>query len=404
MLNFAGNAVKFTNKGKIILRAVLLDQADDELLVRFEVEDTGIGIAADKLQQLFQSFEQGDVSTTRKYGGSGLGLAITRQLASLMRGEVGVDSTPGLGSTFWFTARLARGSGQTAGNDATVASDAETKLRIRGQGARLLVAEDNEINREVALELLHSVGLDADTAVNGREAIEMACAKDYDLILMDLQMPEVDGIEAARTILARPDRQSVPILAMTANVFEDDLRICRDAGMKDFIGKPVDPATFFEKLLAWLPADVSTDDLPGEWRAAPDARVPEAEIKPLPELTGIDAAIGLTYAMGRQGFYESLLQKFRDRLAAGIINEIRNATTTGDWQTAIRLAHTFKGLSRTVGARQLGDAFENLERAAENLDPEQVERIAAEAEVEIAHVMKGLEQLEAGPCADNIAS
>ena len=395
LLNFAGNAVKFTNKGKIILRAVLLEETDDHLLVRFEVVDTGIGIAEDKRQLLFQSFEQGDVTTTRKYGGTGLGLAITRRLADLMGGEVGVDSTPGQGSTFWFTAKLGRGSGKMLGVASAAVSDAEVRLRARSKGVRLMIAEDNEINREVALELLHSVGLDADTAVNGREAIEMARAKPYDLILMDMQMPEVDGIEAARAILAMPERQSVPILAMTANVFEADLRMCREAGMKDFIGKPVDPQTFFEKLLAWLPPDALAGDLPEP--PAETSRAPAAtpHIATLPELPGIDTATGLTYAMGRPQFYESLLLRFRDRLSGGLIAEFRTVASAGDWPAAVRLAHTFKGLARTVGAGKLGAALEALERAAAIPDPEQVERLAAEAETEIGRVLEGLNRLEA---------
>lgn len=253
LLNFAGNAVKFTNHGKIVLRAVLLEETGSELVVRFEVEDTGIGISEEKRQLLFQSFEQGDVSTTRQYGGTGLGLAITSHLAALMGGEVGVDSTPGLGSRFWFTAVLGRGHGILAPDTRGTDLHADAKLRALRSNAKLLIAEDNDINREVALELLHSVGLHADTAANGREAIEMARSTPYDLILMDVQMPEVDGIDAARTILALPDRQSIPILAMTANVFEEDRLICQQAGMKDFIGKPVNPQNFFDVLLKWLP-------------------------------------------------------------------------------------------------------------------------------------------------------
>lgn len=403
LLNFAGNAVKFTNKGKIILRAEVLEETEHDLLVRFAVEDTGIGIAEDKRQLLFQSFEQGDVTTTRRYGGTGLGLAITRRLASLMGGEVGVDSTPGEGSTFWFTAWLGRGSGKTSGVASAAVSDAEVKLRARGKGARLLIAEDNEINREVALELLHSVGLDAETAVNGREAVEMVRAKPYDLILMDMQMPEIDGIEAARTILAMPDRQTVPILAMTANVFEADLRMCREAGMKDFIGKPVDPQTFFEKLLAWLPPAAPAGERSGRLAGTGGAPVTASVEAALPELPGINTTTGLTYAMGRQQFYENLLLRFRDRLSAGLIAEFRTLASAGDWPSAVRLAHTFKGLARTVGAERMGTALEALERAAAIPDPEQVEKLAAEAETEIGRVLEGLNQLKA-PARDGSAS
>lgn len=167
LLNFAGNAFKFTNHGKIVLRAVLLEEAGTDLVVRFEVEDTGIGISEEKRKLLFQSFEQGDVSTTRQYGGTGLGLAITSHLAALMGGQVGVDSTPGVGSRFWFTAVLGRGHGILAPDTRVADLHSDAKLRALGSKARLLIAEDNDINREVALELLHSVGLHADTAANG---------------------------------------------------------------------------------------------------------------------------------------------------------------------------------------------------------------------------------------------
>jgi two-component system sensor histidine kinase/response regulator len=195
LLNYASNAVKFTERGRIVLRAQRITEDAQGLLLRFEVEDTGIGVPADKLAGLFQAFTQADVSTTRKYGGTGLGLAITKRLARMMGGDAGAESTPGQGSCFWFTARLEHGHGVMPVPAGALLRNAAADLRSR-RGARILLAEDNAVNREVAIELLRTVDLEVDSAENGRLAIDKARGHDYDLILMDMQMPELDGIEA----------------------------------------------------------------------------------------------------------------------------------------------------------------------------------------------------------------
>lgn len=263
LVNYVGNAIKFTEKGRVTVSATVLERDAERLKIRFNISDTGIGLDAEQVARVFDAFEQADNSTTRRYGGTGLGLAINRQLAELMGGETGVSSIPDHGSTFWFTAWLQES--QPSGMAKIDASASTSQDPLRHRGKRLLLAEDNMINREVALELLDELGLQIDTAEDGVQAVELALKNHYDLILMDIQMPHLDGTEATRQIRQHPQFAKLPILAMTANVDGEDREICLAAGMNDHIGKPVDPDQLLGTVLSWL------DKIPPD--APPSSRV-----------------------------------------------------------------------------------------------------------------------------------
>ncbi len=248
LLNYLGNAAKFTEQGHIALRAKLIDEQDDFVMLKLEVQDTGIGISEDQQAKLFQPFVQAEASTTRQYGGTGLGLTINHHMAHLMGGDTGVVSSPGHGSTFWFTACLKR-CNDLQMKEAHNLITPETQIR---QGARILLVEDNEINLEIACMLLENIGLSVDIAHHGGEAVSMVKAIAYDLILMDIQMPVMDGLEATRCIRQLDRGQSIPIIAMTANAFEDEKQRSIEAGMNGFLSKPIEPNALYHELTHWI--------------------------------------------------------------------------------------------------------------------------------------------------------
>ena len=498
LINYASNAVKFTEHGEVVVRVRHSALDDGGVLLRVEVRDTGIGMTAEQSARLFQSFQQADSSTTRKHGGTGLGLAISKRLAELMGGEVGLHSREGQGSTFWFTARLApaqqtdaprlavpdlrgrpvlvvddsptareilgtmleqmhctvalaaggaealalAGAAQQAGRPFELAfldwrmpdmdgielaerlarlqpapvpvivtaygreevlQDAqrigvelllvkpvnpsllfETAMRALAvaapaaeptprqphaaeaphlaplRGARVLLVDDNDLNRQIGTELLEAAGVQVTVAEDGQQALDRLAAQAYDLVLIDMQMPVMDGLEATRAIRRNPLWQQLPVLAMTANAMAIDRQRCLDAGMNSHITKPIHPPALYAQLLQWLPQREHTPAptaVPGPVAPAQDALAPDNALLRIP---GLDAASGLRRVLQRRSTYEGLLRRFADGQASAV-RQARAALAAGDRVQAQRLLHTLKGTAATIGANPLAQAAQAAE-------------------------------------------
>ena len=355
LTNLAGNAIKFTEKGEVAIRVTIAEGAESSCLLRFSVHDTGIGIPEDKIGVLFNTFSQVDVSTTRKFGGTGLGLAISRQLAEMMGGSVGVTSQAGKGSEFWFTARLGMSLG-LGGQAPGVALEGQPAACLEG---RILVAEDNSTNREVALGMLRQFGLRADAVANGAEAISTLESIPYDLVLIDMRMPVMDGIEAARQI--RNPRSAVlnhdiPIIALTANAMESDRDSCLAAGMNDFVPKPILKAVLRAALNRWLPTG--------------DAAISTATRQVVPSITGkeetliFDRAGVLRRLEGDNGLAQIVFSAFFEDMP-GQIEALKYLVKSGDASGAARQAHSIRGAAANAGGERLRALASEMEKAAD---------------------------------------
>lgn len=252
LINYLNNAVKFTEQGSIRVTVTTLCHSEKNIQLKFSVVDTGIGIAADVVKRLFNHFEQADNSTTRRFGGTGLGLVITRYIAKAMNGNVGVESVLGKGSEFWFTASFEIVAKESLNEILHPAQDRLETGKQQKSRPKILLCEDEPVNQEIFKEILQELGYEVETAGNGAVGIGMASKTNYDLILMDMQMPEVSGIEATQAIRTLPGYTGVPIIALTANAFESDKKACMDAGMNDFLSKPLDPETLDARVRHWL--------------------------------------------------------------------------------------------------------------------------------------------------------
>ncbi len=355
VLNLLTNAVKFTERGRVVLRASSVAQGQDRVVLRVEVSDTGIGIPQDRLGKLFQSFTQADVSITRRFGGTGLGLAICKKLIERMGGTIGVKSTVGAGSTFWFELPVTTAGAADADWNAKVsreeALEAATIVQNAGAPIRVLLVEDNATNQLVAKTALGKFGIEPDIAANGLEAVEAVRRKDYDIVLMDMQMPEMDGIAATRIIRRMPGAaKTVPIVGLTANTFESDITSCHEAGMNGHLGKPFSRD---ELIVAIAHALMGRSGRTAPARKAAGDSADAPVIDP-----GVLEAFRVEN--GEEGFrllvdtYLEGATKQLDRLHA-----LLAAGDTG--KSAVLLAHSLKSSSAMAGAKALSVLAAQLE-------------------------------------------
>lgn len=255
LINLVGNAVKFTEYGDVSVNVRLIEDGPEFVVLRFEVSDTGIGISSEQQSRLFTAFQQADVSTTRKYGGTGLGLAISKRLVLMMGGQIGINSAVAQGSTFWFEIQLPKAKEEAMNSTTSDIGMIEDVLRNEFGGTVVLIAEDDPINQEVACCLLEDVGLVPETADDGNEAVTLATEKTYALIFMDMQMPNMNGLDATVAIRMNSKNQTTPIITMTANAFGEDRERCLEAGMNEHLPKPIDPDVLYVTVLKWLRAN-----------------------------------------------------------------------------------------------------------------------------------------------------
>ena len=366
MTNLTGNALKFTHRGEIRTNASVVEQDDHSVLLRFTVRDTGIGIPADKLGALFEKFTQVDASSTRQFSGTGLGLAISKQFAELMGGSIGVTSKEGKGSEFWFTVRLEK---QPEGvcRDEVHRNAAVTAPRFERRGVRVLLAEDNTVNKKVALGMLKKLGFAADAVADGEQVLSALSEHAYDLVLMDCQMPVMDGYEATRRLRAAEDgAKRVPVIAMTAYAMSGDRERCIEAGMDDYLAKPISIKTLSAALSAWLPHREEHGETDGKARP-PEPSAPREGAETRAESTVWRKDELLNRLLGDEEMTGEILEAFLEDIPAEM-DALAAAVAVGNAPTVELLAHTIKGAAANVGGEALRSAAFGMETAAKKDD------------------------------------
>ena len=401
LVNLVHNAIKFTKTGRVEVRVEAVAQSAERLGLAFAVSDTGLGIPAETLPRLFEPFTQAEGSTSRRYGGTGLGLAISRRLVEMMGGALVAESEPGKGSVFSFVLEcdrvpalfpapllpsLASGATSTSFEDGLVPSFA---------GARVLVVEDNPVNQHVARDTLELAQIEVDIVADGEEALRALENKRYDVVLMDIQMPGMDGFEATRRIRQNPSFRELPIVATTAHVAKIDREECFAAGMNAFISKPLQLDELYATLARWLAPKPTaggskTQSLASSLKFydtfhARCTRYAEA---------GLDVLRGVRRTAGRKGLYLRLLQDFlRDH--GHDAADFATACSRADDRTALRILHTLKSVTSVIGAPVLLDTVERLDRALKARSPELVD-----LEIEFAKQLRRV--LDAAACCVSV--